>query len=320
MRIRIAVVKYVDISAIFAKSRISLLATPANSGARFSVFLASCGARFSLLPLIRVLASRYFSLIAVPVSRYFSPPSMKYNPEWFVVAGLLLYFYLVAEPSKPFVRPFRLSDPTIQYPFATSERVTDNQLYIISCIFPSLAIAGWCTALLKRNKLTRFQFQQLLNTSLLNLWLSISITGVLTDVLKAWIARHRPDFLERCGPIDGTPIDQLVGIEVCSAPLGQMYLVDGMKSTPSGHSLVAFAGLFYLNLWIYSRVGHLHMGYQLASCAPSLLAAYIALSRTQDYRHHYSDIIIGSAMGIGIATVTFLRGKREERKEPELPR
>lgn len=246
---------------------------------------------------------------------------IKYNAEWLVVVGLLLYFYLVAEPSKPFVRPFRLSDYSIQFPFATSERVTDNQLYVISCIFPSLAITGWCTALLKRKKLTRFQFQQLVNISLLNLWLSISITGVITDVLKAWIARHRPDFLERCGPIAGTPMDKLVGIEVCSAPLGQIYLLDGMKSTPSGHSLIAFAGLFYLNLWVYSRIGHLHIGYQLSSCLPSLLATYIALSRTQDYRHHFSDVIIGSALGITIATITFLRSKREEKpkKAEELP-
>ena len=240
----------------------------------------------------------------------------KFTAEWLVVVGLLLYFYLVAEPSKPFVRPFRLSDPSIQFPFATHERVTDNQLYVISCILPSLAITAWCTALLKRKKLTKFQFQQLVNTSLQNLWLSISITGVITDVLKAWIARHRPDFLERCGPIVGTPIDKLVGIEVCSAPLGQIYLVDGMKSTPSGHSLIAFAGLFYFSLWIYSRIGHLSIGYQLSSCLPSLLATYIALSRTQDYRHHYSDIIIGSAMGIAIATITFFR---KEKDKTELP-
>lgn len=243
------------------------------------------------------------------------------NSEWAVVACLLLYFYFVAEPSKPFVRPFRLSDPSIQYPFATTERVTDNQLYFLSCIIPSIVIVGWALVQYRRRKSTKFQSTQFLNTSLLGLWLSVSFTGVVTDILKAWIARHRPDFLARCGPIKGTPTDQLVGIEYCSMPLGSMYLLDGMKSTPSGHSSLAFAGLFYLNLWAYNQVRKSHLGYQLCSGLPTLLAVYIALSRTQDYRHHFTDVILGSAIGLVVSSTSFFRRQREktEPSQSDLP-
>lgn len=233
---------------------------------------------------------------------------------------LLLYFFLVAEPSKPFVRPFRISDTTIQFPFATEERVTDNELYVLSCLVPTAVIFLWCEALFRLKKLTRYQSSRLLNISLLGLWIALSVNGVVTDILKAWIARHRPDFLARCVPAVGTPADALVGIEVCTAPLGGVLLIDGMKSTPSGHSSISFSGLFYLSLWLFRQVGGRHLGYQLAAWLPSLLAVYIALSRTQDYRHHYSDVVLGSAIGIAMAWMGYRRSASEEKEEEVLPK
>lgn len=38
-----------------------------------------------------------------------------------------------------------------------------------------------------------------------------------------------------------------------------------------------------------------------------LPAIYVAVSRTQDYRHHSADVIVGAAIGIFITTVVFLQ-------------
>lgn len=40
---------------------------------------------------------------------------------------------------------------------------------------------------------------------------------------------------------------------------------------------------------------------------PILVAAYIALSRTQDYRHHFFDIGFGSAIGIVFAVIFYYK-------------
>lgn len=37
------------------------------------------------------------------------------------------------------------------------------------------------------------------------------------------------------------------------------------------------------------------------------MAAYIALSRTRDYRHHFVDVLIGSVLGLGIGFWSYLR-------------
>ena len=38
---------------------------------------------------------------------------------------------------------------------------------------------------------------------------------------------------------------------------------------------------------------------------PSLLAAWIAISRRTDNRHHYVDIVTGSVIGIGSASIAY---------------
>ena len=147
-----------------------------------------------------------------------------------------------------------------------------------------------------------------LQISVLGLIISLSLNGVITDILKIWIARPRPDFLERCGPAPGTPLHELVDVNVCTAPLGKALLIDGMKSTPSGHSSISFGGLFYLTLWLLgqfklfqNRESPQYVYKYFLAFSPLSLATYIALSRTQDYRHHFTDIVLGGAIGISFA-------------------
>lgn len=206
-----------------------------------------------------------------------------------IVCLLLGFFYL--ETTHPFYREFRLDDPRIQHPFAENERVTDGQLYLISSLIPMLAISVISqTQKNGNNKMYR---------GLVALWVSLSSAALITDVLKNWIGNPRPDFLARCGAAAGTPADKFVPVDVCTAPLGVLRITDGMKSTPSGHSSVGFAGLFFLTLWLWRQ----RIGGKWAPIAvlPTLLAAYIAFSRVQDYRHHFFDIFFGLTLGVALA-------------------
>ncbi|KAI5969981.1 hypothetical protein CANMA_001021 [Candida margitis] len=234
---------------------------------------------------------------------YFTSARFKsYIPDWITVILLIYIFFQVVEHWEPFHRQFYINDPRILHPFATQQRVTDDQLYVYSTLIPSVIII--ITSLFIAP--TNVDKLHLIQLSLLGLLFSVSSVSVLTDILKCWIGNPRPDFIARCGPKPQTPLDMLVDIGVCTSPLGDMYLSDGLKSTPSGHSSMAFGGLLYLSLWyigqlqVLTREKH-RMGLLLVSGLPIVFAAYIALSRTQDYRHHFFDIAFGSLLGIVFA-------------------
>lgn len=224
----------------------------------------------------------------------------KLVPDAVLAVALVVFFFRVTEVARPFMRQFSLDNAAIAHPFATKERVTDNELYLWGAIVPLaiiVVLSAWMGS-------TKFDKLHLISVSSVGLWFTVSATSVLTDILKCWIGNPRPDFLARCGPRDGTPTNVLVDVSVCTAPLGEMYLIDAMKLTPSGHSSLAFSGLGFLTLWLLGQYKVLNsktrtsMVTIMMICSPMLLAAYIALSRTQDYRHHFFDVLFGSIIGI----------------------
>ncbi|KAK6462608.1 phosphatidic acid phosphatase type 2/haloperoxidase [Scheffersomyces coipomensis] len=241
---------------------------------------------------------------------YFSSDKFKkFIPDWITIVVLIIIFFNVLETAPPFTRQFSINDSRISHPFAKQERFTDNELYLWSLIVPSILVSLISSF---------FDKLHLLQVSNVGLWFSVVFAAVLTDILKCWIGNPRPDFLSRCGPKASTPIDVLVDIDCCTSPLGPMYLMDGMKSTPSGHSSMSFAGLLYLSFWLFGQFKVLSKGatphkfisnlyLYLAFSLPVLFASYIALSRTQDYRHHFFDVGFGSLIGIVMAYFSYFK-------------
>ncbi|RCK63979.1 Diacylglycerol pyrophosphate phosphatase 1 [Candida viswanathii] len=233
----------------------------------------------------------------------------QFLPDWIVSALLLAFFFLVAENALPFQRQFSLDDLTISHPFAVQERVTGVQCVLLATLIPLFTILVVLLVRYRAGSLnSQHQAVHVLLISVLGLLVSMSLNGVVTDILKVWIARPRPDFLARCGPKPGTTLNMLVDSSVCTAPLGEDVLIDGMRSTPSGHSSISFSGLLYLTLWLLgqfkllqARSSPRHVYKYLLVFSPVVLASYVALSRTQDYRHHFGDIIMGSLIGLGFA-------------------
>lgn len=235
----------------------------------------------------------------------------KYVADWIVAIVLVIYFFLVAERAKPFERQFLITDLSISHPFAIKERVSALECLLISSLLPLSVISLVSIIKSRISRLSKQEFIHNLQIAILGLVISLSINGVVTDVLKNWVANLRPDFLARCGPRPGTKTNVLVGLEVCTAPLGMPVLIDGLRSTPSGHSSISFAGLLYLSYWLFGQFKLTQtrqpVWKPLVCGLPVLMATYIALSRTQDYRHHFADIIFGSILGIAFATFSYFR-------------
>ncbi|AQZ17562.1 DPP1 (YDR284C) [Zygosaccharomyces parabailii] len=207
---------------------------------------------------------------------------------------------------KPFQRQFYINDLSISHPYATNQRINDKMLFVISFLVPFGAIlAIWALLADKRHR------WYLLYISLLGLCLTWSLTTLFTNFIKNWIGRLRPDFLARCEPRDGLPLDTLLNAEdVCTTQNTKRFL-DGFRTTPSGHSSESFAGLGYLYLWLCGQLitEHPETGIwrKITAFVPILGATLIALSRTQDYRHHFIDVILGSILGYVFAHYIYRR-------------
>lgn len=234
----------------------------------------------------------------------------KYIPDWVSAAVVLAYFFLVAEHAKPFNRQFKLSDPTIQHPFAYKERVSGHECLFLAAVVPLITILVVTFIKHRNDKDTAWH---VLQASLLGVAVTVSVDGVITDILKNWVGRPRPDFLERCGPQRGTASDVFVDITVCTAPLGERILTDGMRLTPLGHSLISFSAFLFLTMWLFGQYNLVRdaankaVHWYILAASPLLLATYVALSRTQDYRHHFTDVISGSMLGCAVAVVVYHR-------------
>ena len=147
------------------------------------------------------------------------------------------------------------------------------------------------------------------NCGFLGLLLSQGLAFVLTQALKNACGKPRPDIIDRCKPnqsSDPFPFG-LSNYTICTGD--PVLIKDGFRSWPSGHSSSAFAGLFYLSVWL---CGKLHVmdnrgevWKTLIVMVPVLGAMLIAVSRIMDARHHPFDVITGSVLGIICAHVSY---------------
>ncbi|AQK97639.1 Lipid phosphate phosphatase 2-like [Zea mays] len=148
-----------------------------------------------------------------------------------------------------------------------------------------------------------------LHHAILGLLFSVLITAVLTDAIKDGVGRPRPDFFWRCFP-DGKPeYNNFTTGAICH---GQASVIkEGHKSFPSGHTSWSFAGLGFLSWYlagkikVFDRRGHVAKVCIVLS--PLLLAALVAVSRVDDYWHHWQDVCTGGLLGFTVASICYLQ-------------
>ncbi|XP_045506081.1 phospholipid phosphatase 5 [Colias croceus] len=212
-----------------------------------------------------------------------------------IVRIVFLSTFCYMESMPPFIRVIQPSEmaENLKYPRHESY-VPGTMLWGIVLSVPCLlSIVAWA-ACNDCNDALEF---------LLAWTLSLGITGILTDTVKLIAGRPRPDFFYRCFP-DGVETADLK----CTGDMAD--IMEGRKSFPSGHSSLSFCSLGIASLWICGRLGVLarRRGSSVRiSCtlAPLVLAGCIALSRTCDYHHHWQDVLVGSILGLSVATFCY---------------
>ncbi len=128
---------------------------------------------------------------------------------------------------------------------------------------------------------------------------ALSVTLLLSGVLKASVGRLRPDFLYRCQPdanlhCTGVPDE----------------IEEGRRSFPSGHTSLSFAAGTYISLYLWGKLSSLRGLHWLwkvpVLLVPMAAATFVAWSRVHDRRHHWEDVLGGSLIGFGSAVMGYL--------------
>lgn len=154
---------------------------------------------------------------------------------------------------------------------------------------------------------------------ILHFLLALSMTALTSYIpvqaLKMWVARPRPDFLERCYP-DGINMAAWTPIPNCTRPLSNKIVNDGLQSFPSGHSACAWGVGVFCFLYLSEKARFFSSlrrnGSTIPRCLPfvygfvsCIFSTYIGCTRIWDYQHHVEDVIAGALIGITSACCSF---------------
>ncbi|XP_015693877.1 lipid phosphate phosphatase 2-like isoform X2 [Oryza brachyantha] len=137
----------------------------------------------------------------------------------------------------------------------------------------------------------------------------VLITAVITDAIKDGVGRPRPDFFWRCFP-DGLPAYDTVTTGVLCH--GEASVIkEGHKSFPSGHTSWSFAGLGFLSWYVAGKIKAFdrrgHVAKLCIVLLPLILAALVAVSRVDDYWHHWQDVFAGGILGLVVSSFCYLQ-------------
>lgn len=208
----------------------------------------------------------------------------KYLGDW-IIAIVLLLLAIVFDKIPPYrqVLPMPNKNPTVGYPEKDSY-VPTVLAGVLAYGIPIVLYLIFEIVSYKINK--KWPAFHDFHHAVLALLESAGLTLFVVNLIKPFAGRYRPHYL---------------AVRYDEDPYMEF---DGRRSFPSGHSACAFSGFGVLAFWaagklgMYSkgRAGQAYKGFIFI--LPLVSAFMIAITRTRDYHHNFSDIIAGSIIGL----------------------
>nr|XP_032822064.1 phospholipid phosphatase 3-like isoform X1 [Petromyzon marinus] len=216
----------------------------------------------------------------------------------------------------PFQRGFFCGDETIDYPYEKSETVSDGLLIAGGFLIALATVIGGelcaacclghrCPPVLKRGGSLPGALYRTLGAFLFG----CAVNQSLTDVAKFSVGRLRPHFLDVCKPDRAlyNCSEGYITRVVCTGD--PAVIAEARKSFFSGHASFAMYSMVFLALYVESRLRWrgARILRPLLQFVLLLVAVFVGLSRLSDYRHHWSDVLVGFGSGAAVAfAVVFL--------------
>ncbi|XP_070562600.1 phospholipid phosphatase 1-like [Ptychodera flava] len=209
----------------------------------------------------------------------------------------------IGEVMTPFRRGFFCNDDTIKYPYYDKDTIPTWLLLLLGAAIPCVAIIFVEIGLFRDAKKKQICF-------IICIFLfGMATTNLLTQTTKLMIGRLRPHFLTVCKP-DYTKFncsDGYIEADVCSDEYKAKTIREARLSFVSGHSSMAWYCALYLVLYLEVRFTWKisRLVKPVLQIALLMLALMCSLSRISDYKHHWSDVLGGSLLGVIVAVLTY---------------
>ncbi|KAG1334718.1 Lipid phosphate phosphatase 2 [Cocos nucifera] len=219
--------------------------------------------------------------------------------DWIILLllGVIEIILNVIDPFYRFVGKDMMTD--LKYPLK-SNTVPFWAVPVIGIVLPFVVIIG---IYFKRRDVYDFHH------AILGLLYSVLVTGVITDAIKDAVGRPRPDFFWRCFPDGKEVYDNVTTNVICHGE--KSVIKEGHKSFPSGHSSWSFAGLGFLAWYLSGKIQAFDRRGHIAKLCivflPLLGASLVAISRVDDYWHHWQDVFAGGILGFIVASFCYLQ-------------
>ncbi len=199
--------------------------------------------------------------------------------------------------------------------FSWKSFLSDNQTFFLGWVVFSLAGAGWLFAMPKGELIFFFSgHRSVIGDTFFKVWtkggetegfllvllallglryrwalafplltLAVSITSTLT---KTWFSQPRPGrYFRELGRME--EIIPVSGVEIH----------EGLRSLPSGHTMAAFAFFAFLAFCLPEK--------RISGLLLFIAALLVGLSRIYLVLHFEEDVLLGSALGVGLAALFF---------------
>ncbi|KAK6738985.1 hypothetical protein RB195_020835 [Necator americanus] len=238
---------------------------------------------------------------------------------------------------KPYKRGFYCDDETIRYPYRDST-VTRQMLIVIGLLIPTALILAteifrtmaWerkCADQFKTYHLKQYHVHRLivrLYCFIGYFFLGVCFNQLMVDIAKYTIGRQRPHFMDVCRPNVGyekceNP-DLYITNFTCTGP-NQYLIHESQLSFYSGHAAFSFYGAWFTSLYLQARLYRPLFSRLLLPVIQFALfggASYVALTRVSNYKHHWSDVLVGALIGsiIGIFVALYVAEVFKRREIP----
>ncbi|XP_073837814.1 putative phosphatidate phosphatase [Musca autumnalis] len=223
-------------------------------------------------------------------------------------------------------RGFFCGDESLMYPLH-KDTVSHGHLYSVGLGIPVVMIVA--ISLLENFVLNSRPSKNCLRTwlmmhvSLLPFLFGFAAERLLKEIGKLAVGRLRPYFFTVCQPVFGKEYDMTCDWEAYHGIYIEDYKCSRMDddtnhlsritnfhmrtSFPSGHASLTFYSVTFLVYYLH-RFSRSLRYYQASfglfvpfmQFAAVLWAWFVALSRVTDYKHHASDVLAGSLLGMGV--------------------
>lgn len=226
------------------------------------------------------------------------------------VIAAALPFIIMTIVSKPYQRGIYCNDDSIKYPLKP-DTITPGMLAAVTICCTLVIISSGEAYLVYRERIqSNTQFNQYIAAlyKVVGTFLfGGAVSQSLTDLAKYTIGRPRPNFMAVCAP------------KVCSGYMSVINctgspvdVTESRLSFYSGHSSFSMYCMLFLALYVQARF----VAKWARLLRPTIqfflvaFAVYVGYTRVSDYKHHWSDVLVGLLQGalVALLNVHFVSG------------